>query len=111
MGSLPLVFFVCGFVYAASDPAGTISTTGTRTALDCRDRFLWPFNATSIWNTPIGSGAQYVPAGIYSGDDEAHGLPFNVHNDQDWLVLTTADDPVVQWIDDSGNFPGMCGGK
>ncbi len=29
-----------------------------------RDKFLWPFSATSIWNMPIGSGAVYVPANI-----------------------------------------------
>lgn len=32
----------------------------------CRDRFLWPFSATSIWNTPIGSGALFAPAHIFS---------------------------------------------
>ena len=29
-----------------------------------RDPLRWPFAATSIWNTPIGSGAVYVAAGI-----------------------------------------------
>lgn len=29
-----------------------------------RDPLLWPFAADSIWNTPIGSDAQYVPAGL-----------------------------------------------
>jgi len=74
----------------------------------CRDRFLWPFSAQSIWNTAIGGGAQYVPAGIYSGVDALRGLPVEVHNDQDWPILTTASDPVVGWIDSSGDFPGLC---
>ncbi|HEX8914164.1 MAG TPA: hypothetical protein VF796_17580, partial [Humisphaera sp.] len=29
-----------------------------------RDPWLRPFAATSIWNTPVGSGATYVPAGL-----------------------------------------------
>ncbi len=29
-----------------------------------RDVRKWPFASTSIWNTPIGSKARYVPAGI-----------------------------------------------
>ena len=29
-----------------------------------RDPWVWPFARESIWNTPIGSGAVYVPAGI-----------------------------------------------
>ena len=29
-----------------------------------RNKFLWPFASTSIWNMPIGSGAVYVPAHI-----------------------------------------------
>lgn len=29
-----------------------------------RDPKKWPFASTSIWNMPIGSNAQYVPAGI-----------------------------------------------
>lgn len=29
-----------------------------------RDPWLWPFSTESIWNTPIGSGAVYVPAEI-----------------------------------------------
>ncbi|WP_235622422.1 hypothetical protein [Nostoc sp. PCC 7524] len=29
-----------------------------------RDKFLWPFSSTSIWNMPIGSGARYVRANI-----------------------------------------------
>jgi hypothetical protein len=74
----------------------------------CRDRFLWPFNASSIWNTPIGSSAVYVDAGIYNNADAAHGPPVEFHNDQDWIIRASASDPVVQWVDDSGNFPGMC---
>ena len=72
----------------------------------CRDRFLWPFSADSIWNTPIGSAAVYAPANIYHTE-----LPTQIHNDQDWLVRTRATDPLTPWIDDSGQFPGGCSAK
>jgi hypothetical protein len=76
----------------------------------CRDRFLWPFNSSSIWNTPIGSDAIFFPANIYSGTGD-FGDPVEFHNDQEWAILSTSTDPVVQWIDDSNNFPGMCTAK
>ena len=48
-----------------------------------RDPFRWPFASTSIWNTPIGSGAVYVAAGLHptssawvDGDHEEHVLLF-----------------------------------
>ena len=31
----------------------------------CRDRRLSPFGPKSIWNTPIGTTAQFVPANLY----------------------------------------------
>jgi hypothetical protein len=37
---------------------------GTLDAGETRDARAWPFSATSIWNTPIGSAAVYVPAQI-----------------------------------------------
>jgi hypothetical protein len=48
---------------------GTSSTpnpgtgTGTNTS-GTRNPWLWPFAQDSIWNTPIGSEAQYVPSGL-----------------------------------------------
>jgi hypothetical protein len=41
-----------------------------------RDKFLWPFSSTSIWNMPIGSNAKYIPANIgkahYAGVDQEY---------------------------------------
>ena len=42
---------------------------------ELRDPYKWPFAATSIWNMPIGSEAQYVhamiePAGGMTIDDK-----------------------------------------
>jgi len=74
----------------------------------CRDRFLWPFAETSIWNAAIGSNAIYVDAGIYSLVDPLRALPVEIHNDQDWLIRASPSDPNVTWLDDSGEFPGGC---
>jgi hypothetical protein len=52
-----------------------------------RDPWLRPYDAGSIWNTPIGSGARYVPTGYpvhkQGGPDPAH------------LVRASASDPTV----------------
>ncbi len=46
-----------------------------------RNPVEWPFAWNSIWNTPIGSGANYVPAGI------APSPVFGVFADEDILIL------------------------
>ena len=38
--------------------------TPTPAPAGTRNKFLWPFASTSIWNMPIGRGAAYVPAHI-----------------------------------------------
>lgn len=57
--------WVCGVVVAAS----------VAPAAETRDPWLWPFATDSIWNTPIGDQAVYVPAQIgpaewIEGEDE-----------------------------------------
>ncbi len=56
----------------------TCAALGAAEPLD-REPFLWPFASNSIWNTPIGSGAVYVPASVHptastwiGGDLENH---------------------------------------
>lgn len=61
-------------------------------AESCRDRFLWPFSSTSIWNTPLGSGAQMVPAQLFE-----LSMPDDFHNDQDFILRVTAEDPLTPW--------------
>ncbi len=55
-----------------------------------RNPFLQPFSNTSIWNTPLGSGAQY----------HAINLPQLGQNRTDWeyLSATNSSDPTYQWI-------------
>ena len=75
----------------------------------CRDPFLHPFSSDSIWNTAIGSSAVFAPANIYN-ESAPHdrGPPTNFHNDQDWIIRASPSDPLTRWINDAGQFPGMC---
>ncbi len=84
------------------------ATDGNTVEAPCRDRFLQPFSSSSIWNSAIGSAASYVPAGLFTGADDLRGPPVQIHNDQDWIIRAKESDPLVEWIDDSGNFPGGC---
>ena len=85
---------------------------GRMTAVaNCRDRFLQPFASTSIWNTAIGSRAQFVHAHLF--DDSSNvtcvrqpcGPPFSFHNDQDFIINSTESDPLTDWVD-QGNWNG-----
>jgi hypothetical protein len=73
----------------------------------CRDPYEWPFSASSIWNTPIGSAAVYHHANIYPEDSQAglYGPPANFHIDQDWVIRSGADDPAAVWVDSYAAFP------
>ena len=46
-----------------------------------RDKFKQPFSVTSIWNYPIGSGAQYAPAGLVQHQGGVPAL------DEDVIIL------------------------
>jgi hypothetical protein len=48
----------------------------------------WPFASDSIWNTAIGSGAAYRPAGIVS--NQYGGSPTTFEEDEDVIVMTPA---------------------
>jgi hypothetical protein len=50
-------------VIGSSSAPTTPSTPSTGNG-NTRDAWLWPFAQDSIWNTPIGSEAQYVPSGL-----------------------------------------------
>ena len=54
-----------------------------------RNKYEWPFLNTSIWNWPIGSNAQYVPAGINGSTN--FGIDYCI-----WLIAT-ASDPRIEW--------------
>jgi hypothetical protein len=60
----------------------------------CRDRFLEPFSSYSIWNTAIGSSAEMAPGNLFGKGR----LPSQFHNDQDFFLRVTKEDPLTDWI-------------
>ena len=75
------------------------------TSQPCRDRFLAPFNSSSIWNVAIGSNAVYVDAGIYSEADPLRALPVEIHNDQRVRTNKRPAEPVVPPLTPKHNPP------
>lgn len=67
----------------------------------CRDRFFEPFSSTSIWNTAIGSCAQFSPARLFGPGRE----PTQFHNDHEFFLRATEADPLTDWID-QGDWGG-----
>jgi hypothetical protein len=86
---------VTGAASAASSPSPSEPAPQTRNPL------RWPFARTSIWNTPIGTKAHYVPARIRS---TAFGV------DVDWLVVTRRSDPAVPVQPPVASGEGSCTG-
>jgi hypothetical protein len=72
----------------------------------CRDRWLEPFSSDSIWNTAIGSQADFVDANLFA-DTKTH--PKSFHNDNDLLVRTRASDPEADWVN-QGDWAYHAGG-
>ena len=66
-----------------------------------RNKTLWPFAATSIWNMPVGSGARYVPAGIKAVQTSVLSASY--------LVTTQPTDPLRSLVTPT-DLPERCGG-
>ena len=66
----------------------TVNVNGMEKYSGTRNAWLWPFEATSIWNMPIGSGAKLSPAGL---KDE-----YWIGVDTEYMVKTKSSDPVVE---------------
>lgn len=62
-------------------PGSTTPRTSAPILAGIRNPFMWPFASTSIWNTPIGLGAVYVPGNI------APATQRTVATDQDVIVM------------------------
>lgn len=69
----------------------------------CRDPTRQPFASSSYWNTPIGTGAKYVPAGV-----NQKGFLFdstsvvNFHNDPEFQWVLDDSDPLVAFFSQGG---------
>ena len=88
---------------AAVGPGPTSATVVRRaSAAATRDPLQWPFARTSIWNTPIGTRARYVPARI-------RGTGFGV--DVDWFVITRSTDRAVPVYAPAASGTDPCAGN
>lgn len=67
---------------AASEDGAADAPTDSSSGATYRNPLAQPFASTSIWNTPIGSGAAYVPAAIVTPTAST------LQGDQDIIVLT-----------------------
>lgn len=54
-----LQMFVAGLIITS-----VFGSPATKSETSTREKFLWPFAATSPWNMPIGSNAKYIKANI-----------------------------------------------
>jgi hypothetical protein len=70
---------------ANGGPVGTGEPGPTPVARDVR---TWPFSSASIWNTPIGGKAEYVPSGLQAD-------PYWGSFDQEIIVVMTPDAPLT----------------
>ena len=70
---------------------GSINAAAT---VACRDARKWPFLSSSIWNTPIGSGAVFHDPGIFRAPFR---LPKHFFSDDDYFIVTSSDDPLTPW--------------
>lgn len=65
----------------------TADATTTDPAPTTRDVYKWPFAVDSIWNTPIGSGAVYVPSGLLA----ANAASSAVTSDNEYIGVNPSD--------------------
>ena len=77
-----------------------ISCAGLCAQDSLRDPYYWPFTAQSIWNTPIGSEAVYVPANL----EPAARVGVDIMH----ILATSEDDPVTPAYAHGVWGPGRC---
>jgi hypothetical protein len=73
-----------------------VSSASLSNNADCRNIFSWPFNSTSIWNTPVGGAAVFTDANLFPNATPPH---YGVYIDEDYFYTTLADDALVEWRD------------
>jgi hypothetical protein len=86
--TLTIIFMEC----LSATGKDNYANVGARAA--CRDSRTWPFLSSSIWNTPIGSGAVFHDPGLFRAP---FSLPYNFFSDDDYFIISTSDDPPTPW--------------
>lgn len=74
---------------AAPEKSDSVNADG------CRDAQTWPFLSSSIWNTPIGSGAIFHDPSIFR---PPFPLPHSFFSDDDYFIVATPEDPLTPWF-------------
>lgn len=80
------------------------TTTTTTTPPPTRDPLRQPFASTSIWNMPIGSGAQYVPANLPALPGGSTGARVPQVDDEPLVLTPTA--PLTPILASPGGWGG-----
>jgi len=94
-------------IKTSDEAAAAEEPTEEAAVAPCRNAFLWPFAADSVWNTAIGSAAVYKPVHIYNESAPSlRGPPVSFHNDQDWIIMLQSSDPLTPWPTTRGSFLG-----
>ncbi len=83
--ALPVALVSCSGGTAATTPVTPTPPGWGLLSSGLRDKTKWPFDPASIWNTAIGSGAIYQPAGITANN--GGGYPTNFGPDEDVIVM------------------------
>src|SRR2546426_8165779 len=80
----------------STDPTTQSAARLSALASGARDPYTWPFSRDSIWNLPIGAGAQYVAANITRATARA------MFPDPDVLVLKPNSPITPVWFNKDG---------
>jgi hypothetical protein len=72
----------------------SVTTSDISKVAACRDPRKWPFLSSSIWNTPIGTGAVFHDPGIFR---PPFPLPNSFYSDDDYFIVTSENDPPTMW--------------
>ena len=81
---------VVALLTAVLTPLAVVGPADGAVAAETRDPLTWPFARDSIWNTPIGSDAKYVPAGLRAANAAWNA---SVTADPE-LISVDPDDPI-----------------
>lgn len=83
-------------------PPGATAPLTSAPVPAARNPLLWPFESDSIWNTARGASATLHPAQL---------TPSHIDLDVDYLVRTSATDPLTQTYKYATFGPGRCQGN
>ena len=84
------------------DAGGTASSDFVLTSEHSRNPLLQPFTTTSIWNRPIGSDAQYMPANLIPAS------LYTLRSDQHVIVMTPTA-PLTPIVENTAGPSGLQG--